>query len=65
MRRRPKAEARRRQHQVSQRTWKVKLWRGRTIEIRQPSGKTVIRWLTGAATLAAILESLAKVFRGR
>ena len=64
MRRRPKAEARRR-HAVSQKTWKVELWRGRTMEIRKPSGKTVIRWLTGAATLAAILESLSKVFRGR
>ena len=50
---------------MSPRTWKVELWCGRTIEIRQPSGKTVIRWLTGAATVAAILESLSRVFRGK
>ncbi len=61
----PKAEARRGPRVRSRRTWKVTLPGGRVIEIRQPSGKTVLRWLTGAATLATIVETIARVVRGK
>ena len=61
----PKAEARRGPREESRRTWKVELPGGRVIEIRQPSGKTVLRWLTGIATLATIVERIARVVRGK
>ncbi len=61
----PKAEACRRPREQSRRTWKVRLSGGRVIEIRPPSGKTVLRWLTGIATLATIVETIARAVRGK
>ena len=61
----PKAEARRGPREESRRTIEVELPGGRVIVIRLPSGKTVLRWLTGIATLATIVETIVRVVRGK
>ena len=50
---------------MSAKTWKIRLPTGKVIEIRLPSTRRVLQWITGGAALASIVDFIVKLLRGR
>ncbi len=50
---------------MSRSTKRIRLAPGVVIEIRLPDRKTVLRWITGAAALASIVDLFVNLFSDR